>query len=140
MARLLILEDDAGLKAMYRRLLGGRYDVWVWSSKEAGLLLGLLARGGRVTGLGGFDLIISSPWLEVAPDEPCAERLIRALRGQLPGTPVILAGRSRTVPVWVRLLKAADPGVHSLFPVEEAALLELVERLVGTEVLSQGGV
>lgn len=140
MPRLLILEDDAQLQARYRRLLSGRYDVWVWSSREAARLWQQLAQGYQVLGLDAFAVIISSPWLELGPDEPCAERLIRTLRRQFAKIPVILAGRSRTTPVWVRLLKAADPGVESLFPVEEEALTELVERLLKAKILAEGGV
>jgi len=134
MVRLLVLEDDDELRALYRRLLGPRYGVWLWSSREAGRLFELLAQGYRVPELGGFALIISSPWLELAPDEPCSERLIRALRREFPEVPVVLAGRSRTVPTWVRLLSEADPGVRGLFPLDLEGLAALVEELLGTKI------
>ncbi len=140
MARLLILEDDDELRAIYRRLLGHQHGVWLWSSREASRLWQLLAQGYRVPELGGFALIISSPWLEINLDEPCSERLIRALRREFPEVPVIVAGRSPTAPIWVRLLTEADPRVHGLFPVTEDALTDLVDRLVGTTVPSEGGV
>jgi hypothetical protein len=140
MVRLLILEDDDELRALYRRLLGPRYGVWLWSSREASRLWQLLAQGYRVPEVGGFALIISSPWLEINPDEPCSERLIRALRREFPEVPVILAGRSPTAPIWVRLLTEVDARVHGLFPVTEHALADLVDRLLGATVSSEGGI
>ncbi len=133
------MEDDAELRAGYRRLLADRHEVWLWSSREVGRLWQLLAQGYEVRELSGFGLIISSPWLELGPDEPCSERLIRTLRREFPGVPVILAGRSRTLPTWVRLLSEADPGVRGLFPVDPEGLAALVEELLETKI-HRGGV
>ncbi len=134
MARILVMEDDDELRAGYWQLLADRHEVWLWSSREAGRLWRLLAQGYRLPELGGFALIISSPWLEINPDEPCSERLIRALRREFPEVPVVLAGRSRTVPTWVRLLSEADPGVRGLFPLDLEGLAALVEELLGTKI------
>ncbi len=133
------MEDDGELRAGYWRLLADRHDVWLSSSREVGRLWQLLTQGHEVRELGGFGLIISSPWLELGPDEPCSERLIRTLRREFPGVPVVLAGRSRTVPIWVRLLSEADPGVRSLFPVDLERLAALVEELLETKI-HRGGV
>ncbi|MER3398238.1 MAG: hypothetical protein C4315_03050 [Chloroflexota bacterium] len=138
MARVLILEDDTELRKTYRQLLGERHKLWVWSSKEAARLWELLAQGYALPELAGFGLIISSAWLELGPEEHCSERLVRALRQRFLQVPVILAGRSPTVPTWVRLIAGSDPGVRALFPVNEQALKVLVEELLGTTTLKGG--
>lgn len=138
MARVLILEDDTELRKTYRQLLGEWHGLWVWSSKEAARLWELLAEGYALPELAGFGLIISSAWLELGPEEHCSERLVRALRQRFLQVPVILAGRSPTVPTWVRLLAGSDPGVRALFPVNEQTLKALVEELLGTTTLKGG--
>lgn len=138
MARVLILEDDAELRLTYRQLLGQDHELWVWSSREAARLWEFLAQGYALPELAGFGLIISSAWLELGPEEHCSERLVGALRQRFPQVPVVVAGRSPTVPVWVRLLAGSDPGVRALFPVKGQELEALVEELLRTKTLKGG--